>query len=60
MIDTPISRDSSVGSDKATINSIGMGRLNGKNAVVTGAAGCVKKKWNPDIQIPLDLKIGMT
>ena len=49
-----------MGSDKATINSIGMGRLNGKNAVVTGAAGCVKKKWNPDIQIPLDLKIGMT
>lgn len=24
-----------------TINSVGMGRLHGKNAVVTGAAGCV-------------------
>ena len=35
------SRDSSVGKVH-TINSFGMGRLHGKNAVVTGAAGSVE------------------
>lgn len=38
-----LSREDS-GNDKATINSMGMGRLHGKNAVVTGAAGCVKNQ----------------
>jgi len=38
-----ISRHSSSGSSGKvhTINSIGMGRLHGKNAIVTGAAGYV-------------------
>jgi hypothetical protein len=46
MADTPItsqegssSRDSSVAGKVHTINSFGMGRLRGKNAIVTGAAG---------------------